>query len=74
MHPLCDRKRGARMSSKDEGAMFTIIAYLLSGLLLWGGAGMFLDHLLGLRFLVVIGFLVGLVSAMYLIYLRFIRQ
>ena len=62
------------MSSKDEGAMFTIIAYLLAGLLLWGGVGMFLVHLLGLHFLVVIGFLVGLVSAMYLIYLRFIRQ
>ena len=62
------------MSAKDEGAMFTIIAYLLAGLLLWGGVGMFLDHLLGLNFLVVIGFLVGLVSAMYLIYLRFIRQ
>ena len=54
--------------------MFTIVAYLLSGLLLWGGVGMLLDHLFGLHFLVVIGFLVGLVSAMYLIYLRFIRQ
>jgi F0F1-type ATP synthase assembly protein I len=62
------------MSSKDESAMFTIIAYLLSGLLLWGGVGLLLDHLFGLHFLVVIGFMVGLVSAMYLIYLRFIRQ
>ena len=61
------------ISSKDESAMFTIVAYLLSGLLLWGGVGMFLDHLFGLHFLVVVGFLVGLVSAMYLIYLRFIR-
>ena len=48
-----------------------MIAYLLSGLLLWGGAGLLLDRWLGTSFLVLVGMLVGGVGALYLVYIRY---
>lgn len=53
------------------GDAWTVIAYLLSGLLLWGGAGMLLDRWLGTEFLVLIGMLVGGGAGLYLVYIRY---
>lgn len=55
----------------NPGDGWTVIAYLLSGLLLWGGIGVLLDRWLGTSFLVLIGMLVGAVSAVYLVYIRY---
>ncbi len=50
---------------------WTVLAYLLTGLILWGGGGLLLDQWLGTSFLVLIGMLVGGASALYLVYIRF---
>lgn len=55
----------------NPGDAWTVIAYLLSGLVLWGGAGLLLDRWLGTSFLVLIGMLVGGVGAVYLVYIRY---
>ncbi len=55
----------------NPGDAWTVIAYLLSGLLLWGGAGLLLDRWLGTSFLVLVGMLVGGVGAIYLVYIRY---
>ena len=55
----------------NPGDAWTVIAYLLSGLLLWGGAGLLLDRWLGTSFLVLIGMLVGGVGGIYLVYIRY---
>lgn len=55
----------------NPGDAWTVIAYLLSGLILWGGAGLLLDRWLGTSFLVLVGMLVGGVGAIYLVYIRY---
>jgi F0F1-type ATP synthase assembly protein I len=58
----------------EDGAFWTIIGYLFSGLLLWGGGGYFLDKWLGTSYLAIGGMLLGVTSAIYLIWLRFISK
>jgi ATP synthase protein I len=52
---------------------WSIVAYLLSGMLLWGGGGWLLDRWLGTQFFVLVGLLVGTALAVYLIYVRYGR-
>ncbi len=52
------------------GDPWSIVAYLLSGMLTWGGAGWLLDRWLGTSFLVLVGLLLGTALAIYLIYVR----
>ena len=62
--------------SNEEGAMWSIFGYLLSGLLVWGGIGWLVDHYVmhhGHTF-VLIGFLLGMGAALYLVWLRFVRD
>lgn len=61
-------------SRRDESAMWTIVGYMLSGLLFWGGAGFFADRFFGTTYLTLIGVLVGMGGALYLIWLRFVRE
>ena len=35
------------MAVNDEAAFWSIIAYLISGFVFWGGAGAIADHFLG---------------------------
>jgi F0F1-type ATP synthase assembly protein I len=62
------------MTARDENAAFSIIGYLLSGLLFWGGVGLGLDKWLGTSFLLLTGLLVGAGSGIYLVWLRFGRE
>lgn len=55
----------------NPGDGWTVIAYLLSGLIFWGGAGALLDRWLGTGFFVLVGMLVGGVGAIYLVYVRY---
>lgn len=43
---------------------------LLSGIIVWGGAGWLVDHWLGTSLFFPIGVLVGLAAAVYLVFVR----
>jgi F0F1-type ATP synthase assembly protein I len=61
--PGADRPSGG-------GDPWTIMATLLSGMIVWGGLGWLADQWLGTEFLVLIGLLVGTAGAFYLVHLR----
>jgi F0F1-type ATP synthase assembly protein I len=44
---------------------------MLSGILVWGGAGLALDRWLGTRFFVLIGVLLGLGVAIYIVVMKY---
>ena len=58
------------MANRDENAMWSIFGYLLSGLIFWGGIGYGLDK----GIFTLIGLLVGISGAIYLVWLRFGRE
>ncbi len=63
------------MAGKAEAdALWSIVGYMLSGLIFWGGAGYFADQYFGTTFLTLVGFLLGMGGALYLIWLRFGRE
>ena len=62
------------MAKREESAMWSIFGYLLSGLLFWGGVGFGLDHGLNQSYFTLIGLLVGISGAIYLVWLRFGRE
>jgi len=62
------------MAKREESAMWSIFGYLLSGLLFWGGIGYGLDRWLDKSYFVLIGLLVGISGAIYLVWLRFGRE
>lgn len=57
----------------DESAIWTILGYLLSGLLFWGGVGYFADRFFNTTYLTLVGILVGMGGGLYLVWLRFGR-
>ena len=62
------------MANRDENAMWSIFGYLLSGLIFWGGSGYGLDKWLDKGIFTLIGMLVGISGAIYLVWLRFGRE
>jgi F0F1-type ATP synthase assembly protein I len=56
-------------SGADVG--WGITGTMLSGLIVWGGAGLALDRWLGTRFFVLIGALLGLGVAIYLVVMKY---
>jgi F0F1-type ATP synthase assembly protein I len=56
------------------GDAYVIIAYLLSGMVFWGGAGGLLDRWLDTGFFVLIGLVIGAAASVYLVYVRYGRQ
>ena len=58
----------------EENAFWTIFGYMLSGLLIWGGIGYGLDKWLNTGYFLLGGLLLGMGSALYLIWLRFGKQ
>ena len=62
------------MANREESAMWSIFGYLLSGLLFWGGIGYGLDQWLDKSYLTLIGLLIGVSGAIYLVWLRFGRE
>jgi ATP synthase protein I len=57
----------------DESAIWTILGYLLSGLLFWGGVGYFADRFFNTTYLTLVGILMGMGGGLYLVWLRFGR-
>lgn len=68
-----ERPQNPRHSSADDAGAWDIVAYLLSGMLLWGGAGWLLDRWLDLEVFLPVGLLVGTGLALFIVYLRFGR-
>lgn len=68
-----ERPQTPRHSSADDAGAWDIVAYLLSGMLLWGGAGWLLDRWLDLEVFLPVGLLVGTGLALFIVYLRFGR-
>ena len=62
------------MATRDENSAWSIIGYLLYGLLFLGGVGWALDKWLGTTFLLLAGLIVGAGSGIYLVWLRFGRE
>lgn len=61
---------GASHPSSRRIDAWSIMSYLLSGMVVWGGAGWLLDRWLHTSFLVVIGLVLGTVLAYVLIWAR----
>jgi ATP synthase protein I len=59
---------------REENALWSIYGYLVSGLLFWGGIGWAADHFLNTSYFTLIGLLVGMGGALYLVWLRFGRE
>ena len=54
-----------------ESAMWNSVGYLLSGPLVFGGAGLLLDRWLGTAFCIVVGLLGGMALSLYLVWFRY---
>ena len=63
-----------KASRREENALWTIFGYLLSGLLFWGGVGWAADRFFNTAYLTLVGLLVGMGGALYLVWLRFGRE
>jgi len=61
-------------SRNEEGALWSIVGYLLSGLIIWGGIGWGFDKWLGTNYFLLIGMLLGAGASIYLVWLRFGRD
>jgi F0F1-type ATP synthase assembly protein I len=61
-------------SRNEEGALWSIVGYLLSGLIIWGGIGWGFDQWLGTNYFLLIGMLLGAGASIYLVWLRFGRD
>lgn len=58
-------------SSREADQAWRAFAYLLSGPLLYGGAGWLLDQWLGTAFLLPLGIVGGMALSVYLIWFRY---
>ena len=63
------------MAAKPEAdALWSIVGYMLSGLIFWGGVGYLADKYFETGYLTLVGCLLGRGGALYLIWLRFGRE
>lgn len=62
-------RQGSDRSDVNQG--LTVLSYLIAGVLVWGLLGWLADYLLGTRFLLPIGILLGAAGAVYLVIKRF---
>lgn len=60
--------------NREADALWSIVGYMLSGLIFWGGVGYAADWYFKTDYLVLVGFLLGMGGALYLIWLRFGRE
>lgn len=60
-----------RASQRDAAAAWSVPAYLLAGMGLYGGIGWLLDRWLGTSWIALVGILAGAALAVYLIWLRY---
>ncbi len=61
-----------QMQGTDQGMI--ILSYLLTGIGLYGGLGWLADNLLHTSFLMVVGFIAGMIISFYIIIKRYGRD
>jgi ATP synthase protein I len=61
----------ASWSANPSNEVWSIISYLLGGMIVWGGAGWLLDAWLGTGVFLPGGLLLGAGAALYLIWVRY---
>lgn len=61
-------------SQNEENALWSIIGYLIGGLVVWGGIGWGIDKWFGTSYCLFIGLALGAGSSIYLVWLRFGRD
>lgn len=54
-----------------EAAAWTVLSYLITGPLLYGGLGWLLDLWLGTRWIVAVGIVGGMALSIYIVYVRY---
>ena len=64
--------RSAREGPVGEAAAWTVLSYLISGPLIYGGLGWLLDLWLGTHFIVAIGLVGGMALSFYVINRRYL--
>jgi F0F1-type ATP synthase assembly protein I len=67
--PRPEKPADSQPSGADVG--WGITGTMLSGIVVWGGVGLALDRWLGTRFFVLIGVLLGLGVAIYLVVVKY---
>jgi ATP synthase protein I len=67
-----DADRSAPEHPHSEAAAWTVLSYLISGPLVYGGLGWLLDLWLGTQFFVAIGILGGMALSFYIIVRRYV--
>lgn len=65
---------GKKRPVNDDGVFWSIVGYLISGFLIWGGIGYFADRFFKTTVLLPVGLLIGMSAALYLVWLRFIKE
>lgn len=66
---------GAPPSHQGEEAVWSIVATLLAGPLVWGGVGWGVDSVAGTaRVFTALGVVLGFVCAFYIVYVRYVRD
>ena len=60
--------------NREADALWSIVGYMLSGLIFWGGVGYFVDRYFHTSHFLLIGLLLGMGGALYLVWLRFGRE
>jgi F0F1-type ATP synthase assembly protein I len=58
-------------NTREQDAAWRSVAYLITGPLLYGGIGYFLDRWLGTTWIVGVGIVGGMVLSLYLIWFRY---
>jgi ATP synthase protein I len=60
--------------ASDDSIAWTFLAYLFTGPLLYGGLGWAMDSWLGTGWCTPVGIALGMVAAIYLIVIRYVRS
>lgn len=68
-----ERPPQPRHDASADVAAWDIVAYLLSGMLVWGGVGWLLDEWLNVTLFLPVGLLLGTGLALYIVYVRYGR-
>jgi len=66
-----ERSAAAADRVSAQSLATSVTAYLISGPVVFGGAGRALDHWLGTSYLTVVGLLVGMALSLYVVWLRY---
>jgi F0F1-type ATP synthase assembly protein I len=59
-------------ADRSPSEAWTILSHLITGFLVFGGAGWVLDHLLSVRWFLLVGLLAGGAASFALIYIRYL--